>query len=138
MKDGAIICNTGHYDAEINIPELEALSVSKRQIRPNCEEYTMQDGRRLYLLAQGRLINLAAAEGHPSEVMDMSFANQFMSHLKLVEAHKAGVKLPNEVLDLPVEQDEFIAETKLRLMKMDIDKLSAEQLSYINDYNAGT
>lgn len=138
MKDGAIVCNTGHYDAEINIPELEEVSVSKRTIRPNCEEYTLKNGNRVYLLAQGRLINLAAAEGHPSEVMDMSFANQFMSHLKLVEAHKAGKKLPNQVLDLPVEQDEFIAETKLRMMNMDIDKLTKEQLAYINDYNAGT
>lgn len=138
MRDGAIICNTGHYDAEINIPELEEASVSKRTIRPNCEEYTLKNGNRVYLLAQGRLINLAAAEGHPSEVMDMSFANQFMSHLKLVEAHKAGVKLPNEVIDLPVEQDEFIAETKLKMLGMTMDKLTPEQLSYINDYNAGT
>jgi len=138
MRDGAIICNTGHYDAEINIPELEEVSVSKRTIRPNCEEYVLKNGNRVYLLAQGRLINLAAAEGHPSEVMDMSFANQFMSHLKLVEAHKAGTKLPNIVLDLPVEQDEFIAETKLKMMGMSMDKLTPEQLSYINDYNAGT
>jgi len=138
MRDGAIVCNTGHYDAEINIPELEEVAVSKRTIRPNCEEYTLKNGNRIYLLAQGRLINLAAAEGHPSEVMDMSFANQFMSHLKLVEADKAGNKLPKEVIDLPEEQDEYIAETKLRLMKMDIDKLTEEQLAYINDYNAGT
>jgi adenosylhomocysteinase len=138
MRDGAIICNTGHYDAEINIPELEEVSVSKRTIRPNCEEYVLKNGNRVYLLAQGRLINLAAAEGHPSEVMDMSFANQFMSHLRLVEAHKEGKRLPNEVIDLPEEQDEYIAETKLRLMKMDIDKLTPEQLAYIQDYNAGT
>ena len=138
MRDGAIVCNTGHYDAEINIPELEEVSVSKRQIRPNCEEYVLKNGNRIYLLAQGRLINLAAAEGHPSEVMDMSFANQFMSHLRLVEAHKADKKLPKEVIDLPLEQDEFIAETKLRLMKMDIDKLTPEQQAYISDYNAGT
>jgi adenosylhomocysteinase len=138
MRDGAIICNTGHYDAEINIPELEEVSVSKRTIRPNCEEYTLKNGRKLFLLAQGRLVNLAAAEGHPSEVMDMSFANQFMSHLKLVESHKAGVKLPNEVIDLPVEQDEFIAQTKIESMGMSIDVLSDEQKSYINDYNQGT
>ncbi len=138
MRDGAIVCNTGHYDAEININELEAVSVSKRTIRPNCEEYTLKNGNRIYLLAQGRLINLAAAEGHPSEVMDMSFANQFMSHLRLVEAKKAGETIPVEVMDLPVEQDEFIAETKLKMMNMAIDKLTAEQIAYINDYNAGT
>ena len=138
MKEGAIISNTGHYDAEINIPELEEISVSKRTIRPNCEEYTMKNGRKIYLLAQGRLVNLAAAEGHPSEVMDMSFANQFMAHLNIVENHKAGVKLPLEVLDIPEDQDEFIANTKLAMMGIKIDKLTPEQLAYINDYNAGT
>ncbi len=138
MRDGAIVCNTGHYDAEINIPELEEVSVSKRTIRPNCEEYTLKNGNRIYLLAQGRLINLAAAEGHPSEVMDMSFANQFMSHLRLVEAHKAGNKLPCEVIDLPQEQDEYIAETKLQMLGLSMDKLTDEQIAYISDYNAGT
>jgi len=138
MKEGAIICNTGHYDAEIKIPELDEVSVSKRTLRPNCEEYLLKNGKKLYLLAQGRLVNLAAAEGHPSEVMDMSFANQFMSHLRLVENHKAGNKLPLEVLDLPVEQDEFIANTKLAAMGIKIDALTPEQLHYISDYNAGT
>ncbi|MFH1049917.1 MAG: adenosylhomocysteinase [bacterium] len=138
MKDGAIICNTGHYDAEINIPELEELSVSKRTIRPNCEEYTLKNGRKIFLLAKGRLINLSAAEGHPSEVMDMSFANQFMSHLKLVEAHKSGNILPKKVIELPVEQDEYIAETKLRMMGLRMDVLTEEQKNYIQDYNAGT
>ncbi|MEP7218592.1 MAG: adenosylhomocysteinase, partial [Bacteroidota bacterium] len=83
MKDGAIICNTGHYDCEINIGDLDSLTGNKRTIRDNNEEYTLPDGRRIYLLAQGRLVNLAAAEGHPSEVMDMSFANQFMSQIRL-------------------------------------------------------
>ncbi len=138
MKDGAIICNTGHYDAEINIPELEAVSTGKRTIRPNCEEYTLKNGNRVYLLAQGRLINLAAAEGHPSEVMDMSFANQFMSHLNLLEAYKSGNKLPTEVIEMPAEQDEFIAETKLKMLGLSIDKLTPEQVAYISDYNAGT
>lgn len=138
MREGAIVCNTGHYDKEINIPELEALSVSKREIRPNCEEYTLKNGKKIYLLAQGRLINLAAAEGHPSEVMDMSFANQFMSHLALVEKHKTGEKFPTEVMDIPIEQDQYVAKTKLELMNMSLDVLSEEQLAYINDYNAGT
>jgi len=138
MKDGAIVCNTGHYDAEINIPELEEVSVSKRTIRPNCEEYTLKNGNKIFLLAQGRLVNLAAAEGHPSEVMDMSFANQFMAHLNLVEKHKAGENIPVEVLDIPFDQDEFIAKTKLSMMGIDIDALTTEQLAYIEDYNAGT
>lgn len=138
MRDGAIVCNTGHYDAEINIPELESLAVSKRTIRPNCEEYVMADGRRIFLLAQGRLVNLAAAEGHPSEVMDMSFANQFMSHLRLLEAHKAGKKLPNQVIELPEEQDQYIATTKLMAMGLSLDQLTPEQQAYISDYNAGT
>ena len=138
MKDGAIVCNTGHYDVEINIPELEEISVSKRTIRPNCEEYTLKSGKKIFLLAQGRLVNLAAAEGHPSEVMDMSFANQFMSHLLLVQKHEKGEKIPLEVLDLPVEQDEFIAKTKLEMMDINIDKLTDAQINYINDYNAGT
>lgn len=138
MKEGAIISNTGHYDVEINIPELEKITKSKRTIRDNCEEYTLKNGKKIYILAQGRLVNLAAAEGHPSEVMDMSFANQFMSHIRLIEAHKKNVKLPIDVLDLPVEQDQFIAETKLKMMGIDIDELTPEQIAYIDDYNAGT
>jgi adenosylhomocysteinase len=90
------------------------------------------------LLAEGRLVNLAAAEGHPSEVMDMSFANQFMAHIRLVQAKKNNQQLPNEVLDLPVEQDQFIATVKLQAMGLNLDKLTNEQLDYINDYSHGT
>jgi adenosylhomocysteinase len=90
------------------------------------------------LLAQGRLINLAAAEGHPSEVMDMSFANQFMSQLRLAEAHKAGIKLENTVIDLPEEQDQYIGLKKLESLGMGLDALTPEQLFYIDDFNAGT
>ncbi|MCX7798269.1 MAG: adenosylhomocysteinase [Melioribacter sp.] len=138
MKDGAIVCNTGHYDCEINIPHLEALSKSKKTIRPNNEEYTLKDGRRIYLLAQGRLVNLAAAEGHPSEVMDMSFANQFMSQLRLVNLFKKGIKLEPTVHEIPYEQDQEIAKIKLKTMGYKIDKLTKEQIKYINDYTAGT
>lgn len=138
MRDGAIVCNTGHYDCEINIPDLEELAVSKRTIRPNNEEYTMADGRRIYLLAQGRLVNLAAAEGHPSEVMDMSFANQFMSQIRLAEYDKQGILLEPEVIDIPEEQDQEIAGIKLKTMGYKIDKLSKEQQKYMNDYSAGT
>lgn len=138
MKDGAIICNTGHYDCEINIKDLESLKKSKRTIRPNCEEYVMKDGRRIYLLAQGRLVNLAAAEGHPSEVMDMSFANQFLSHVKLAQWDKQGILLEPGVIDIPVEQDQEIAAIKLKTMNYKIDKLTPEQIKYMDDYSAGT
>ena len=88
MKDGAIVCNTGHYDCEINLEDLEGLKKSKREVRANNEEYTLKNGNRIYVLAQGRLVNLAAAEGHPSEVMDMSFANQFLSLVRLAQEGK--------------------------------------------------
>ena len=135
MRDGAIISNTGHYDCEINIDDLEALATSKREIRPNCEEYTMADGRRIYLLAQGRLVNLAAAEGHPSEVMDMSFANQFLSMVRLAQE---GKDLSVDVHDIPVAQDQQIAGIKLSSMGMSMDVLTEEQILYADDYSAGT
>lgn len=135
MKDGAIICNTGHYDCEINIKDLEALSKSKRTVRPNCEEYTLKNGKHIFLLAKGRLVNLAAAEGHPSEVMDMSFANQFLSQLRLV---REGEKMENKVYSIPEEQDQEIAKVKLATMGISIDTLNEEQIKYATDYLAGT
>lgn len=138
MKDGAIVCNTGHYDCEINIPQLVKQSKKKRTVRPNNEEYTLKNGRKVYLLAQGRLVNLAAAEGHPSEVMDMSFANQFMSQIRLVEMHKRNVKIEPQVIDIPESQDQEIAKIKLKTMGYKIDKLTNEQVKYMNDYSAGT
>ncbi len=138
MKDGAIVCNTGHYDCEINLVQLAKLTKKKREIRMNNEEYTMKNGRRLYVLAQGRLVNLAAAEGHPSEVMDMSFANQFMSQLRLVELHRKGVRLENGVHDIPPAQDQEIASVKLSTQGLKIDTLTPEQVTYMDDYSAGT
>ncbi len=139
MKDGAIVCNTGHYDCEINIPELEKVAKSKRTVRANNEEYIIKkSGNRLYLLAQGRLVNLAAAEGHPSEVMDMSFANQFLSQLRIAELAKKGKRLDISVHDIPVEQDQDIARVKLQTMGKKIDRLTAEQKAYMDDYSAGT
>jgi len=135
MKDGAIICNTGHYNVEINIPELEQLSKSKREIRPNNEEYKLKNGKRLYLLAEGRLVNLAAAEGHPSEVMDMSFANQTMSMLYLF---KNKGKLKPIVYEIPEEQDHEVASIKLETMGIAIDKLTPEQEKYTTAYQEGT
>ena len=138
MKDGAIVCNTGHYDCEINLNHLRKLAKSVKGIRSDNEEYLLKDGRRIYVLAQGRLVNLAAAEGHPSEVMDMSFANQFMSQLRLVDLHKNGKKLENKVYDIPAVQDQEIATVKLATMGYRIDKLTPEQKKYQDDYSAGT
>ena len=135
MKDGALVCNTGHYDCEINLVDLEARAKAKREIRDDNEEYVTKDGRRIYVLGQGRLINLAAAEGHPSEVMDMSFANQFQGMLKLA---REGKTLDKKVYELPPELDQEIAHTKLTTMGLSIDKLTAEQASYADDYSAGT
>jgi adenosylhomocysteinase len=138
MKDGAIVCNTGHYDCEVNLKDLSKLKKSVREVRANNEEYTLKDGRRIYVLAQGRLVNLAAAEGHPSEVMDMSFANQFMSQLRLAELYKKGKRLENKVYDIPVEQDQEIASVKLATMGLSIDKLTSAQVKYMSDYSFGT
>jgi adenosylhomocysteinase len=138
MKDGAIVCNTGHYDCEIKIGDLAGLSKGKRTIRDDNEEYRLKNGRRIYLLAQGRLVNLAAAEGHPSEVMDMSFANQFMSQLRLAELDRAGKRLENTVHDIPAEQDQEIARVKLSTMNLGIDRLTREQKLYMSDYSSGT
>jgi len=135
MKDGAIVCNTGHYDCEINIPDLEEIAKSKSEIRTNNEEYITSDNRRIFLLAKGRLVNLAAAEGHPSEVMDMSFANQFLAMIRLTEEGKG---LERIVHLLPVKQDQEIARLKLETMGLSINKLTAEQIAYSNDYAQGT
>jgi adenosylhomocysteinase len=138
MKDGAIVCNTGHYDCEVNVRDLDRLKKSVREVRADNEEYALKDGRRIYLLAKGRLVNLAAAEGHPSEVMDMSFANQFMSQLRLAELFKKGKRLENKVYDITAEQDQEIAALKLGTMGIKVDKLTPEQVKYLTDYSEGT
>jgi adenosylhomocysteinase len=135
MKDGAIVCNTGHYDCEVRIPDLEALAAAQREVRPNNDEYRLQDGRRIYLLARGRLVNLAGAEGHPSEVMDMSFANQTLA---LIRLHREGPKLEKKVHALPKEQDAEIAALKLATLGIRIDQLTPEQIAYQTDYSSGT
>lgn len=135
MKDGAIVCNTGHYDCEVNIKDLYKLSKKVTEIRPNNEECLLRNGRRIYLLAKGRLVNLAAAEGHPSEVMDMSFANQLLS---LIYMAKHGKSLEKKVYLVSTEQDQEIARIKLKTMGIAIDKLTSEQIAYLNDYSAGT
>ena len=134
MKDGAIIANSGHFNVEINIPALESISSSKRTMRPNLEEYSLQNGRKLYLLAEGRLVNLAAAEGHPSEVMDMSFANQALCVKYLAEKGKMKPK----VYRVPKEIDELVASLKLKAMSVEIDELTEEQKRYLATWEAGT
>jgi adenosylhomocysteinase len=135
MKDGVLVCNTGHYDCEINLVDLEARAKGKREIRHSNEEYTLKDGRRIYVLAQGRLVNLAAAEGHPSEVMDMSFANQYLALCKLA---RDGKTMKPAVYELPPEQDQELALIKLRTQGLSIDTLTPEQIKYNDDYSAGT
>lgn len=134
MKDGAIMCNSGHFNVEISIPDLASLSKGKRTIRPNMEEYTLKDGRKLYLLAEGRLVNLAAAEGHPSEVMDMSFADQALSSEYIAKSPKMQPK----VYLVPKELDEKVAELKLKSMNIKIDELTAEQKKYLSTWEMGT
>jgi len=134
MKNGAILANSGHFNVEIGIKDLEGLAVSKRSIRENLDEYTLADGRKLYLLAEGRLVNLAAAEGHPSEVMDMSFANQALC----VEYIAKTDKMPPKVYPVPKEIDETVATLKLNGMKIKIDELTDEQKKYLATWEMGT
>ena len=135
MKDGAIIANSGHFNVEIDIPVLEKLSVDKRNARPYVDVYTLEDGRKLYLVGEGRLVNLAAAEGHPASVMDMSFANQALS---LEYIAKNRDQLENRVYDVPESIDETVAELKLQAFGVEIDMLTAEQEKYLNSWEMGT
>lgn len=135
MKDGAVICNTGHYDCEINIPDLESKSEGIYTVRDNNEAFRMPDGRTIYLLARGRLVNLAAAEGHPSEVMDMSFANQFLALCRLASE---GAGYENRVYDISAEQDSELAALKLQTAGITIDELTPGQIAYGSDFSAGT
>lgn len=135
MKDGAILANSGHFNVEINIPALEAMAVEKKLVRPFVEQYVLPDGRRINLLGEGRLINLAAAEGHPASVMDMSFANQALSAEYMV---KYGSKLEKRVYPVPEEIDKEIARLKLRSMGIEIDTLTEEQLRYLSSWEEGT
>ena len=135
MKDGAVVCNTGHYDCEINIPDLESKSEGIYTVRDNNEAFRMPDGRTIYLLARGRLVNLAAAEGHPSEVMDMSFANQFLALCRLASE---GAGYEKRVYDISAEQDSELAALKLQTAGITIDELTPEQIAYGSDFSAGT
>jgi len=135
MKDGAIVCNSGHFNVEIDIPSLEKIATGKRRIRTFVDEYTMKDKRSIFLLGEGRLINLAAAEGHPSSVMDMSFANQALCLEYLV---KNNGKLQQKVYTVPEEIDLEVARLKLESMGIKIDTLTPEQEKYLNSWEEGT
>ncbi|HUK29480.1 MAG TPA: adenosylhomocysteinase [Candidatus Acidoferrum sp.] len=135
MKDGAVMCNSGHFNVEIDIPALEKMSSAHRMARPFVEEYAMRDGRKIYLLGEGRLINLAAAEGHPAAVMDMSFANQSLAAEYMV---KNAASLGKQVYPVPENIDKHIAKLKLESMGMNIDKLTPEQEHYLASWDEGT
>jgi len=135
MKDGAIVANSGHFNVELNIPALAKMSTGKRLVRPFVEEYTTKDGRRIFILGEGRLINLASAEGHPASVMDMSFANQALGFEYLV---KNAPKMEKRVYSVPEEIDKEIARLKLEAMGVQIDTLTAEQVHYLQSWEEGT
>ncbi len=135
MKDGAILANSGHFDVEINMVALNEMAVKITRVRDSLDEYTLEDGRRIYVAGEGRLVNLAAAEGHPSAVMDMSFANQALSAEYMI---KQGDKLTGQVYNVPTDIDNEIAALKLKAMGIEIDTLTPEQVAYLNEWTLGT
>lgn len=135
MKDGAIVANSGHFNVEINIPALEEMAVEKRLVRPFVDAYELPDGRVIHILGEGRLINLASAEGHPASVMDMSFANQALSAEYMIKHAK---QLEKKVYGVPVDIDNEIARLKLEAMNVAIDKLTDQQVKYLNSWEEGT
>jgi adenosylhomocysteinase len=135
MKDGAILANTGHFNVEIDIPALRSMAGESREVRAFVEEFVLPDGRRIFLLADGRLVNLASAEGHPAQVMDMSFANQALSAEFIVDN---AASLERRVYDVPEEIDSEIARLKLATMGIDKDELTPEQEKYLASWDEGT
>jgi len=135
MKSGAIVCNSGHFNVEIELPALEGLSSGKKEVRPLVDEFLLKDGRKIYLIAEGRLVNLATAEGHPASVMDMSFANQSLAAEYLMKHHK---ELKPQVYVVPEHLDREIARLKLESMGHRLDKLTAEQEQYLASWQEGT
>ena len=131
MKDGAILANAGHFDHEVNVPELKKAAVEIKRIRPFMDEYKLSNGKSVYVLAEGRLVNLVAAEGHPASVMDMSFANQALG-IEFIVKNKG--KLENKLYTLPLELDQKIASLKLESMGIHIDTLTKEQEEYLNSW----
>ena len=135
LKSGAILCNSGHFNVEIDLDTLGSMASSRRETRPFVEEFAMRDGRKIYVLGEGRLINLAAAEGHPASVMDMSFANQALSAEFMVKNHAT---LEKKVYGVPEELDKNVAKMKLEAMGVTIDRLTHEQEEYLAGWSEGT
>ena len=136
MKSGAIVCNSGHFDVEINLHDLKKLAIKiNKNLRNNVDEYVIKSGKSIYLLGEGRLINLAAAEGHPASVMDMSFATQALATEYVAKNYK---KLDKKVYNVPVELEQWIADLKLKAMGIEIDKLTKEQEEYLRTWKMGT
>jgi adenosylhomocysteinase len=135
MKDGAIVCNSGHFDIELDLKTLRTKTKEVKTVRPFTEQYILNSGKSVIVLGEGRLVNLAAAEGHPSAVMDMSFANQALAVEYLV---KNKGKLEPGLYSIPTEVDQEIARLKLQAMKINIDSLTADQIDYINSWQSGT
>jgi len=131
MKNGAILCNSGHFDSEINMVWLNS-HATKETLKPLVDEYTLEDGRKIVVLAEGRLVNLSCAEGHPASVMDMSFANQILAAEYL---YKHASELENKVYNVPAEIDDNIAKVKLETLGVEIDTLTEEQIAYMNSWN---
>lgn len=138
LKDGAIVCNSGHFDVELDLKSLEEMTESKKNVRKFVTEHTLKDGRRINVLAEGRLINLGAAEGHPGQVMDMSFANQALSAEWFIKKAGSNEKVEVDVFPVPEELDNWIAKIKLETMNTEIDVLTAEQEKYLNSWKVGT
>ena len=135
MKDRALVANSGHFDVELDLPALADMATDRRTVRPNVEEFRLPDGRRIYVLAEGRLVNLAAAEGHPAAVMDMSFANQALTMEYLA---REGRSLPPDVYSVPLEIDQQVARVKLEASGVHIDTLTPEQEKYLGSWEVGT
>jgi adenosylhomocysteinase len=135
MKDGCVIANSGHFNVEINIPALETMAVNKQRRRQYVDEYELPDGRRIRLLAEGRLVNLSAAEGHPATVMDMSFANQALA---VVYLRENGAQLDHVVHSVPPAIDQQVAQLKLQAMDVAIDRLTEQQQHYLSSWQEGT
>jgi adenosylhomocysteinase len=135
MKDSVILANAGHFDVELDLKELDDMAVARRELRDNLEEYELADGRRIVVVAEGRLVNLGAAEGHPADVMDMSFADQALAAEWLVEK---GESLPPDVYTLPRELDEEVARLKLEAMGAGLERLTDEQSRYLDSWEEGT
>jgi len=138
MKDGTVLCNTGHFNVEVDVQALQELATVVKRIRPNVEQFTLPDKRKLYLLGEGRLINLVGAEGHPPEVMDLSFSDQALTAEYIVKNREALIKYGGKVIDIPTEIDLQVVTLKCEAMGIELDTLTDEQHQYVTGWRMGT